>query len=328
MAFFIKSLLFTLVFNLCFWLEISVLASSPPDPYLLVLDIDDTLKITHVDSMKEALWNGVYGKSVYLGMSELVQILAEKAKSITYLSGSPQSLNDRLEHLLVEEYRFPHGEFILNNWLKFQSTRGFKAGQLQRMATQSTLPFLLIGDDTQSDPEVFVAFRDAQMRANSDGQPSGLGGGRSGRTTGIYIHQVKRRPLPDGVVGYTSAFDLALHEVEAGRIQPEAAIHLGEVIVNTQHPELLFPYFKVCPEDDSLLVGLSPDLWPVTSANAELVAESQKVSAFIRSYCIKRNSETIPLSQSLVRNASVSLNNAAEIIISIKVGIKGGMTSV
>src|SRR4051812_42475277 len=72
-------------------------------PYQLILDVDDTSKITHVGAFKDALWNGLWGESVFTGMAQLTQSLSKSAKNTTYLSGSPQSLTDKIHTLLVQK---------------------------------------------------------------------------------------------------------------------------------------------------------------------------------------------------------------------------------
>jgi phosphatidate phosphatase APP1 len=204
-------------------------------PFLVVSDIDDTLKITNVRSYYDALWNGLWGTSVFLGMKELFDGLKPQGASFLYLSGAPQSTVDRVKDLLIIQKKFPNGPFMLSNWMNWEKSYNFKLRSLIQLSKEVDLPFVLVGDDTEADPEVYSDF----MKAVPN------------RSLKAYIHKVVGRVLPEGTIPYVTAFDIALHEFEAKRITSEQVVEVGKAILNTNQKDQIFPYFKHCPKDFS-----------------------------------------------------------------------------
>src|SRR5689334_17199968 len=88
-------------------LSIQSVLAEEGNPFLLVSDIDDTVKITHVSNCAAALENCVHGKDVFAGMKELYQEWATHSKAIVpgkllvYLSGGPKSIRNTVHDLLV-----------------------------------------------------------------------------------------------------------------------------------------------------------------------------------------------------------------------------------
>ncbi len=251
-------------------------------PFQFVTDVDDTIKVTNVNSYRNAIYRGIYRSETFLGMSQLYRWMSEYARSVTYLSASPVLMSKKIKNLL-EGHQFPTGRLIVSNWLESwlngDTLIDYKRSRLKLLAAfDPDAPFILIGDDTQSDPVIFAEFRELLMKRLN----SSVGG-----VSAIYIHRVQGRELPGGVIPFVSAFDIALHEVEAGRLSYERAIELGNSIVNSGHPELILPNFKDCPKRFSYSDDPKDPyyLGPVVSSSSELLATSYLVAAYIRHYC-------------------------------------------
>src|SRR5690606_23429264 len=133
---------------------------------------------------------------------------------------------------LIEINRFPPARFILRHWITQFSTHDYKMWSLRNIAHRTPYPLVLVGDDTEHDPEIFVRF------AKRYGK---------GRVAAILIRRTTHRTLPKGVRGFYSAFDMALHELEAGRILPVDVLRVGRRILDANRPDLLFPDFAYCP---------------------------------------------------------------------------------
>lgn len=237
-------------------------------PFVVISDFDDTIKITHVLAKNDAVRNGFFRNDTFLGMSTLFQQWNLAAESLVYLSGSPQLMRRRIENTLVQN-AFPLGDLILSNWLhkwtRWQNVYSFKLSALMNERRKRDVPFVLMGDDTQSDAQAFSDFRahDPALQASIP----------------IYIHRVTGRPLPDGVIGYATAFEVALNELEDARLTPLQTMEVGKAILNSDRFDLLFPNFVKCPMD------LSFGLGSVGQGLPELVALSNALERKIVTYC-------------------------------------------
>jgi hypothetical protein len=101
--------------------------------------------------------------------------------------------------------------------------------------------FLLVGDDTEMDPEVYSEF--AAPRPN--------------QVLAIYIHRITGRPVPAGSFEFVTAYDIALHEYEARRLSEEQAAIVGNVVLASRYSSFL-PDFQACPNANPPIADL-PD---------------------------------------------------------------------
>lgn len=210
--------------------------------FAIVSDIDNTLKITNSSSSWSTIYDGIWGQETFAGMRELFQFVDEKANRTIYLSEAPLYTLDWIKTTLVEMNGFPAGEFQLCNWFSFEGWYGFKKAKLDRMIQHPRLhgkSLLMFGDDVRQDPETYLAFKKENYERQKD-YP-------------IYIHRIVNRPLPpgaeeNGMIPYYTAFDIALNEMEEGRLSIEQAILVGEAILKAGPVfERVIPNFAVCP---------------------------------------------------------------------------------
>ena len=194
---------------------------------LLISDVDDTVKITHVRHRMRAVVRGLFRRTVYGGMAALYR---EMAADIVFLSASPQFLEKRLHRTLVHRSGFPAGRFILRNWLTERDVATFKRRHLAAVLAACPTQAILIGDDTEHDPQLFL---EAATHA------------RPGQVAAIYIRQNVHQPLPADVVGFATAFDLALHEHVAGRLDVPQVVRVAEAVIAAGRAQvrLLWPAF-------------------------------------------------------------------------------------
>ncbi|NBU21934.1 DUF2183 domain-containing protein [bacterium] len=235
--------------------------------YTIVTDIDDTLKISNVSSFFGVIKYGLFGKKTFAGTKELMNELAANASKVIYLSASPKELKSRLRSLLVESGGYPAGEFRLRDWFDAPSSSEFKMSQLEDIARHSDDSFIFLGDDTESDPEIYTHF---------------LGHHPEVKSLGVYIHQVSARALPGQVSPFRTAFDVALVEVENGRLTADQAIRVGDAVLNAESKGLIFPSFKHCPRNPDSLMG------PISSKDFRLVQLNEQILNRIHSYCAPR----------------------------------------
>lgn len=217
------------------------------DFFILVSDVDDTVKVTNVQDLHAAAKHAVASDLVFAGMPELYRELLGKnspAERLGFLSGSPSILSHKVSELLNNSY-FPAYNLTLRGWRElFSSACNYKAKHMQEMYGTSKDKLLLIGDDTESDPEVYAAF--SAQRPDD-------------QVLAIYIHRITGRALPPGSVGFVTAYDIALDEYVAGRLSEEQAALVGNAVLTSQD-RAFFPDFQECPQEYIQMPGLSDDL--------------------------------------------------------------------
>jgi hypothetical protein len=188
--------------------------TSPDSPaVLLISDVDDTVKITHVTRRLRAAVRGLVRRSVYGGMAALYH---EMNPSLVFISASPRFLEGRIRRTLVERGGFPSARFVLRDWWAERDVAAFKLAHIEASCHSCSLPVVLVGDDTERDPEVFLT-----AAARQD----------AGRVVAIYIRQNLGRSLPGGVVPFRTAFDIALHEHLGGRLSVAASLRVGNAVL-------------------------------------------------------------------------------------------------
>jgi Uncharacterized conserved protein (DUF2183) len=215
------------------------------EPFILVSDVDDTVKVTDVLHRNASMRNAIRSKLVFAGMSELYRNLLGKdspPERLEFISGSPRALLTHKVDECLRDAHFPPYRAALRN--RVGSVADFKTRVLRKLYGASENQFLLIGDDTQSDPEVYAKFAAAK---------------KPDQVLVIYIHQIKGRALPPRSIPYLTAYDIALQEYRAHRLSAVQAGEVGVAVLASQETAFL-PGFQKCPQEYSQLPDLPKPL--------------------------------------------------------------------
>jgi phosphatidate phosphatase APP1 len=162
--------------------------------YVVISDIDDTIMASEVASLPRMLWRlfleGADQRIAFPGMAALLRAFhagpaGEAFNPLLYVSRSPWSNYEVLD-AFFKLHRIPVGPLLfLREWgLTLQSplprrAKGHKLEMIRNMLDlYRDLPFVLIGDSGQRDPEVYARI----VRE------------RPGRVLAIYIRNVSREP--------------------------------------------------------------------------------------------------------------------------------------
>jgi hypothetical protein len=94
--------------------------------------------------------------------------------------------------------------------------------------------FILIGDDVDKDPEIFDL----------------LASNLPKRILRSYIHIVRNRPIPEGLIPYYTSADLALRELNDGRIRMDSAERVLDKMLEEDNLKRIFPKFSHCPQQE------------------------------------------------------------------------------
>ena len=197
----------------------------------VISDIDDTIVWTHVGNRRRMLWTLVRSNAAtrkpFIGVAALYRALFEglagdEGNPIFYVSSGPWNLYPPLVDFLRIN-SVPRGPLFLKDWGRHTLTEWrdhgtHKLASIREILSAFThLPFLLIGDSGEQDPEIYCeAVREFP-----------------GRITAIYIRSVSAGPARCAEIGriadevraagsdlllVTDSEMAAINEARAGRI--------------------------------------------------------------------------------------------------------------
>jgi phosphatidate phosphatase APP1 len=143
-----------------------VLVPGPRAALGIVSDIDDTILQTHVGRLLKMIWltlvENAYTRLPFEGTSDLYRALAAGPggtgeNPFFYVSKSPWNLYDFLVEF-IERQGLPRGPLLLRDLgLRDEAPLDFKAACLERiLTTYPALPFVLIGDSGERDPDLYL----------------------------------------------------------------------------------------------------------------------------------------------------------------------------
>jgi len=167
-----------------------VLAPAPTATFGVVSDMDDTVLQSEVTSFLRAarmvLLENALTRLPFPGVAAFYRALdrgatGAEANPIFYVSSSPWNLYDVIDGFL-EAQRIPKGPLLLRDWdfgkLTEQHARHKGVVIREIFDTYPELPFLLVGDSGQEDPEIYAEL----VRE------------RPGRVKAVYIRNVSTNP--------------------------------------------------------------------------------------------------------------------------------------
>ena len=165
-----------------------ILAPAPSATFGVVSDMDDTVLQSEVTSFLRAarmvLLENALTRLPFPGVAAFYRALESgatgaEANPIFYVSSSPWNLYDVIDGFLAAQ-RIPTGPVLLRDWDFGRLTErhaGHKGTVIREIFdTYSELPFLLVGDSGQEDPEIYTEL----VRERPD------------RVKAVYIRNVRR----------------------------------------------------------------------------------------------------------------------------------------
>lgn len=142
-----------------------VLMPGPAD-FAIISDIDDTIVQTGATSLlrmvRSVLLQNAAMRPPFEGVADLYRALHRDRNPIFYVSSSPWNLYELL-HDFMDLSRIPHGPMFLQDWGIDEQTLITAAHETHKLAQiqllleyYPDLPFVLIGDSGQHDPEIYL----------------------------------------------------------------------------------------------------------------------------------------------------------------------------
>ena len=142
-----------------------VIVPAPDAAFGVISDIDDTVVRTNATSllgMTRSVIHNAAARLPFEGIADLYRALNAERNPIFYVSSSPWNLYELL-HDFMDIHGIPHGPMFLQDWgisettLILASHTEHKLAQIQTLLDYyPDLPFVLIGDSGQHDPEIYL----------------------------------------------------------------------------------------------------------------------------------------------------------------------------
>lgn len=232
--------------------DFSARSAAETSRYLLVTDVDDTIKVSHINDFKSKVIRYLKSPVPFAGMPRLYGHMLNEATSnqlnptFMVLSGTPTLFESSIYEFL-EVFNFPE-PFRVQTRSLLVDTKGYKTEAVvdligERTGDSGTI--ILIGDDTEHD---FAAYRDSVK----------VLGRNTPFQTQIYIRRVNKSATGQtswttfqGAVAFDSAADIAAYELSENRLSRAAVEEVFSDIEKEKEFQRLFVPGEYCPDEHS-----------------------------------------------------------------------------
>lgn len=218
--------------------------------FQVVSDFDDTMKRSHVaGSTWRMVGRAFLPGKVFKGVPELYTIFNEQYNGLYILSASPVLVKELIEES-IEDMLIDDDHIFTRMPTEWSSSRKFnyKVGRIEGVIADNQDKLILIGDNVEVDPQIYTYIKSR----------------KPDRVEAIYIRKMENKPLPAGVIGFTTVFEVAAREYAAKRISYEQVEEIANAILNTAPYNMrrVLPYFKYCPTQmKEFTPVLNPELY-------------------------------------------------------------------
>ncbi|MCO5141824.1 MAG: DUF2183 domain-containing protein [Oligoflexia bacterium] len=239
-------------------------SNSEAKPIHLISDLDDTIKISHTQSKLITVYRGLFRSSAFSGMAKLYQeMLTCDDSDFTIVSSSPPTIEKKIR-AFIHKNHFPEPKLILRDWIRSPAVKAFKVKALHKEIEKSKHPLILIGDDTQYDPEIYYELSMIFPK----------------KILCRYIRKVRGRELPADTIGFFTAFDIACHEYTQGRLTNDSVLAVGEEILKAKKLSRILPSFSLIPPANFAPIAEFPEksiqvIWEQISSKIQIIANKK-----------------------------------------------------
>lgn len=203
--------------------------------YSIISDLDDTIKVTNVQNWSAAVRNALFSKKSFKEMPNLLMEMKSYSNDLYILSASPKMLNGRIDSFLVYN-KIETKDVFTRNLISDSNKRAYKLRTIRSVLKKiGSDSLILIGDNVEIDHEVYK-----QIKIENPG-----------RIAAIYIHKVKNKKLPREIIGFYTAYDIALAEYKADRMSFMQALTIGKNLLLESKFSKVIPKFSYCPKAET-----------------------------------------------------------------------------
>ncbi len=238
-----KSLLFILFF-----------LSHQSHSYILISDLDDTLKITNAKNLLPASYNGVFTKKLFSGVKSYLLGTELQRDKLFIVSASPSILYQKVQDLFLSN-NIDFDQIILRKKIK-EDKFIYKVKAIEKILQTETADVVFLGDDVDKDPEVF-----AEITKRFPG-----------RVKSVYIRTVRSRSFSG--TPFTVMAEVANLEFWQGRLD---LVSLFQVLQDHKVDPIkkIIPKFAWCPSNLE---------WK-TTCESTLASDCSEISKRIEHHC-------------------------------------------
>jgi phosphatidate phosphatase APP1 len=247
---------FTLLFSFII-LGHSSLLRAAEKPFI-ISGFDDVLRQAENTGLFKAALKILEKDKTFSGMPELYQAISREEESphFVLVSGISYWFENRITKFLKKSH-FPDNKLHLRNWLTQWSVENFKVDHIKNIiADRPNRKFIVIFDN--SDASLGLAEKLHAEFLNT--------------IHVVYLHQVIDKKIPSSAVSYYTAFDIALNEYAANRMNTDEVVEVGQAIVKETKVDMLFPSYAVCPEKYNPCKEVSGDILDICSKVKDHIA--------------------------------------------------------
>lgn len=190
--------------NLFFLCLISVDLSAK-SRVLVISDIDDTIKISHIHSKTDSAANAFFNYKSFLGMPELYDLILQNSDAnIYYVSNAPTFLMHSNHAKFLKKFNYPQSNNLITR--DNSNDNQFKVKTILNLVqAEGPETLILIGDNGEADPQtinkVMESLKNSSTKVIS------------------FIHFLysktieggKLPPLPEGIHPYITPIEIALY---------------------------------------------------------------------------------------------------------------------
>ncbi|MBC77266.1 MAG: hypothetical protein CME64_14745 [Halobacteriovoraceae bacterium] len=194
----------------------------------IISDIDETVKRTRGESFR-GLYHSIMTHKVFSGMDTLLK----RAKGDLFFVSEDYNFLEFNVEKLIKENKLKAKEVFTRVPFAFESEHSYKYETVKRIMDSSKDKFILIGDDSGVDQDVYTQ----------------IAKDYPGRVAEIYIHVVKNeKPLNRNVTPYFTAFDIAVNEFKNNRFTKDQVMEVGRTLLKEEKFHKVFPKYAHCPK--------------------------------------------------------------------------------
>lgn len=219
---------------LIFMTFLSLTAHAQTEKPVLISGFDDVLRQAENTGLAKSAIKILEKDKTFAGMPELYQVItADETKDVkfTLVSGIATWFNGRITKFLKVAH-YPQAELFLRNWLTEWSIESFKITKLEKILSENQgRHFIVVFDNSGPSLEIAETIRTQYGE----------------RISPVYLHEVIVRPAQAGTVKYVTALDIALNEMNLGRLSPVDVDVVAKAILRETNPELIIPRYAYCP---------------------------------------------------------------------------------
>lgn len=193
---------------------------------ILVSDVDDTIKVSHVLDKDSTVANLPMLRNAFLGMPELYHAIAglHELKAVKYLSNAPRRAIGKVHQKFLIVNNFPKGDLVARSFWDLRSGNKHKIESIRKfISIYNPKEMILIGDNGEADAVVYATITNQYAEI----------------PTLTYIRQAYSnigfsgnfaKPLMGGQIPFATSLDVSLDLYKRGVFSTETMIKLVNLI--------------------------------------------------------------------------------------------------